>query len=60
MDDPNNTDSSGALDQTNEDILTDTASDEALEAAGGHMKLTKPYTLATFFVGGIFCDGCPG
>ena len=33
MDDPNNT--TGTLDQTDEDILTSTLSDEALEAAAG-------------------------
>jgi hypothetical protein len=35
MDDTSNTNSSGALDQTDEDILTPTVSDEAMEATTG-------------------------
>jgi hypothetical protein len=35
MNDPNNTNSSDNLDQTDEEILTHTVSDDALEAAAG-------------------------
>jgi hypothetical protein len=42
MDDPNNT---GALDEADEDILTYTVSDEAVEAAAGIESGTPPFTV---------------
>jgi hypothetical protein len=41
MDDPNSN-TTGTLDQADEDILTYTASDEALEAAAGSLRGDNP------------------
>jgi hypothetical protein len=43
----NTSTSTGTLDQTDEDILTYTVSDEALEAAAGTERRLHPFTMSS-------------
>jgi hypothetical protein len=50
------TTTSDNLDQTDEDILNPTASDEALKAAGDGVAMCS-YQTATYY-GGMWCEVC--
>jgi hypothetical protein len=57
MDDTSNINSSGALDQTDEDVLTPTVSDEALEAAAAIESQNNTVLVGSGIAGWPCCPG---